>query len=74
MLRRHLVSQRLTAVFLLGCLLFNYPLLALFNLSGPIFGLPANVVWLFGSWLLLIALIALIIERPGDHHDNRSGQ
>ena len=33
-------GQRLVALFLLGCLLFNYPVLALFNVPGALFGMP----------------------------------
>ena len=40
-------SQRLVALFLLGVLLFNYPLLALFNLAGEAFGIPVLYVYIF---------------------------
>jgi hypothetical protein len=71
--RRRLVSHRLVAVFLLGCLLFNYPLLAVFSKLELIGGLPGNVVWLFGSWLVVIGLIALVVER-GDDQDAQGPQ
>jgi hypothetical protein len=63
--RRHLVSHRLIAVFLLGCLLFNYPLLAVLDKFVSFGSLPAGFVWLMGTWLVLIALMALIVERSG---------
>ena len=58
-----LKGQRLFALFLLGCLLFNYPLFALF--AGPVhlFGVPLLYVYVFTAWAILIALIALVIER-----------
>ena len=34
-------GERLVGLFLLGCLLFNFPLLALFNVRGTVFGMPA---------------------------------
>jgi hypothetical protein len=40
MYRSRLTTQRLAAVFLLGCLLFNYPLLALFNKAAAVLGVP----------------------------------
>jgi len=43
--------------------LFNYPLLALFNRSTEIFGIPLLYAFLFGGWLLLIALMAFVAER-----------
>ncbi|OHC64296.1 MAG: hypothetical protein A2045_02610 [Rhodocyclales bacterium GWA2_65_20] len=61
-----LTAQRLAAMFLLGCALFNYPLLALFNRATDVFGIPLLYAFLFGSWLGLIALMAIAIERGDD--------
>jgi len=66
MIRTRLTSQRLAFLFVLGCILFNYPLLAIFNRHGVIFGMPPLYVWLMGSWLLLIGLLALVVERRKD--------
>ena len=56
-------AERLVGLFLLGCLLFNYPLLALFNLRATILGIPSVYAYLFAAWLLLVALAAAIMER-----------
>ena len=56
-------GQRLVGLFLLGCLLFNYPLLALFNARATVFGIPLLYAYLFAAWALLIALVAVIMER-----------
>ena len=64
--RSSLTAQRLAALFLLGCALFDYPLLALFNRSGEILGIPLLYAFLFGSWLGLIVLMALLMERRED--------
>ena len=56
-------GERLVGLFLLGCLLFNFPLLALFNVRATIFGIPLLYAYLFGAWALLIALVAVIMER-----------
>jgi hypothetical protein len=56
-------TERLIGLFLLGCLLFNYPLLALFNLRATILGIPAVYAYLFAAWLLLVVLAAAIMER-----------
>jgi hypothetical protein len=56
-------GQRLVAVFLLGLLLLNFPLLALFNKSGEWLGIPVLYWYLFGAWATLIGLMALIIEK-----------
>jgi hypothetical protein len=57
-------AERLAGVFLLGCLLFNFPLLALFNVQGAtVLGVPVAYAYLFGAWALVIALVAAIMER-----------
>lgn len=66
MLRASVTGQRLVAVFLLGCVLFNYPILYIFNSPRTLFGVPALYAYLFASWLALIALVALVIERRRD--------
>ena len=56
-------TQRLAALFALGCLLFNYPLLALFNRPALLGGVPLLYVYVFAAWALLIGLLALVIEK-----------
>jgi hypothetical protein len=56
----------LIAAFLFGCLLFNYPLLYLFNIDYRLFGVPLLYVYAFAAWGLLIALTAAVIERRPD--------
>jgi len=63
MFRSVLKTQRLVAVFLLGVLLFNYPLLALFNRAAEAFGIPMVYAYIFCAWALVIGLLALVIER-----------
>ena len=59
-------GQRLVALFLLGCLLFNYPLLDLFAGPGQVFGIPLLYVYVFAAWALLLALMAVVVEKRGD--------
>jgi len=63
---RSLAAQRLAALFLLGCILFNFPILALFNRPGEVFGVPVLYAWLFGVWTALIGLMAWIAEAGED--------
>ncbi len=63
MMRKGLAGQRLVAVFIAGVLLFNYPLLSLFDRPLRVFGLPLLHVYLFLCWGGLIALVAWIAER-----------
>jgi hypothetical protein len=61
--RSGITGQRLVAVFLLGCVLFNYPLLSLFNNPWKILGVPLLYIYIFGAWTLLIGVMAYVIER-----------
>ena len=63
--QRGLWYHGLAALFLLGCLLFNYPLLALFNRDIEVLGIPLLYAYVFGAWLALIVLMALAVERGG---------
>ena len=56
-------TARFAAAFILGVLLFNFPVLALFNLPGMLFGVPLLYLYIFAAWALLIALMALVAER-----------
>ena len=58
-------GQRLVALCLLGMLLFNFPLLAVFNVRATVFGVPVLYAYFFVAWGVLIALMALVIERRG---------
>jgi len=58
-----LKAQRLAVLFALGGLLFNYPLLALFNRNVAVIGIPLLYVYVYAAWAVLIALLALVIER-----------
>jgi hypothetical protein len=55
-------GQRFVALCMLGVLLFNYPILALFNVSGVLFGVPVLYAYMFIAWGALIALMAWIAE------------
>ena len=55
-------GQRFVALCLTGMLLFNYPILSLFNVSGALFGVPILYAYLFAVWAALIAVMAYIAE------------
>jgi hypothetical protein len=55
-------GQRLIALFILGCLLFNYPVLSLFNVAAEVLGVPVLYAYIFAAWALLVALMALVVE------------
>jgi len=55
-------GQRFVALCMLGLLLFNYPILALFNTTGTVFGVPVLYAYLFAAWAALIAVMAFVAE------------
>jgi hypothetical protein len=58
-------GQRFVALCMLGMLLFNYPILALFNVSDALFGVPVLYAYVFIAWAALIALMAFTAESGG---------
>lgn len=63
MIKPALKGQRLVALFLLGGLLFNYPVLSLFAGNTEVLDIPLLYLYLFAAWGVLIGLMALIVER-----------
>jgi hypothetical protein len=55
-------GQRFVALCMLGLLLFNYPILTLFNVPGVLFGVPVLYAYIFIAWAALIALMAFLAE------------
>ena len=58
-------SQRFIAMCMLGLLLFNYPILALFNVPGTLLGVPLLYAYIFVAWAALIAMMARVAAREG---------
>ncbi len=58
-------GQRFIALCMLGILMFNYPILALFNVSGTLFGVPVLYAYIFIAWAALIAVMAYVTESGG---------
>jgi hypothetical protein len=56
-------QPRFVALCMLGLVLFNFPVLALFNVGGTVLGVPVLYAYIFAAWALLIALMALVAER-----------
>ncbi|MCU0558461.1 MAG: hypothetical protein MUF67_14305 [Desulfobacterales bacterium] len=65
MTRDSIINKRLIGLSLMGYLLFNFPLVSLFNLPAFVLGFPLLYAYLFGAWAAYIVLIVLIIHsRP----------
>lgn len=65
---KELDAQRLVALFVGGWLLFNFPLLGLWDRAETLFGVPLFSAALFLLWGLVIAAMAWLMERPGSQH------
>ncbi|MBT8372967.1 MAG: hypothetical protein HKO68_07015 [Desulfobacterales bacterium] len=78
MTRESKLIKRLVALFLLGCVLLNYPILSLFNPEITVFGLPLLYIYIFGIWCLLIGLTALATffrsNELSDNSDSAGGR
>ena len=55
-------GQRFVALCMLGTVLFNYPILALFNVPGALLGVPVLYAYIFVAWAALIGLMASVAE------------
>jgi hypothetical protein len=60
--RTNVRNERLVALFLFGLLLFNYPLLAMFNSATLVAGVPKLYLYLFVAWGAVIAGAGLILR------------
>ena len=58
-------GRRLVGLFLLGFVLFNYPIVSLFNIDSEMLGIPIIYHYCFGAWLLLIVLIRYVTRNHG---------
>lgn len=65
-------SRRFVGVFLLGCILFNFPILSLFNLDIMVAGAPLLYMYLFGVWggLILLSMLISRFTRPESDLDS----
>lgn len=62
MTKSSIINKRLVGLFLLGCVLTNYPIISLFNLKRLFFGLPLLYLYMFSVWAALIILIFLVTK------------
>jgi hypothetical protein len=63
-------AQRLLALFFLVCVVFNFPLLGLWDHDAMWLGLPVFPAALFALWLVLIAALAWLMESSSQGHQD----
>jgi hypothetical protein len=59
------VRARFVALFLLGIVAFNPPILAIFDADRLVLGLPLVYLYIFVAWAVLIALARLAAAERG---------
>lgn len=64
-------GERSIALFLLGILLFNPPLLSIFSGDVVIAGVPLLYIYLFLAWAVFILLIGIISETGQERRRSR---
>lgn len=67
-------NDRSAALFLLGVVLLNAPLLLIFNFDARLFGVPVLFLYLFAAWILLVALLGISIEGPDEAPGESGGE
>lgn len=68
-MRNTVTGDRLIALFLLGVLLLTPPMMAIFNVELLVLGIPLLFLYLFGAWLIVVLLVALILRTGKDADD-----
>lgn len=64
MVFKEIDAQRLVALFVGGWLLFDFPLLGLWDVDATVLGVALFPAALFLVWAVVIACIAWLMERP----------
>jgi len=57
------VGERLALLFMLGVLLVNFPLLAIFHQAQTFVGIPVLYLYLFGIWTAGIVAVFVLVRR-----------
>lgn len=63
------VGEKLALLFVLGALLLNFPVLAIFNRHAAVAGVPALYLYLFGVWIAGIAAVLALARRRWDDEE-----
>ena len=60
------VGAKLVLLFVVGALLLNFPVLAIFNRAATLGGVPVLYLYLFGLWVAGIVATVVLTRRPPD--------
>lgn len=59
-------KQYLLLIFILGLILFNYPVLGMYNVPERWLGIPVLFIMVFFSWMLLIVLTFFVTKKGSE--------
>ena len=57
------LTWRLIGLFILGCVLFSYPVLTMFSVKTMLFGIPLLYLYIFISWMMIIVFLYLVSRK-----------
>jgi hypothetical protein len=60
------VGEKLVLLFVVGALLLNFPVMAIFNRAATVGGMPPLYLYLFGLWVAAIVAVVLLARVPWD--------
>jgi putative Ca2+/H+ antiporter (TMEM165/GDT1 family) len=65
-------TRKATLIVLCGAaiLLFNTPILSIFNVPTFVGGIPVFYLYLFGAWLFIILALAWVVSRTNNDAEN----
>jgi hypothetical protein len=58
-----IAKELLVAFFALGVVLLSWPFLTIFNQPRAVLGIPRLVLYLFGVWAVMIAVLFVVCRR-----------
>ena len=61
-------EQKLIFISVLFLILFNFPVLSIFNIDESINGIPTLYMYVFFVWMLFIMLIFNVLRKEGNEN------
>jgi uncharacterized membrane protein len=58
-------EQKLIFISILFLILFNFPMLSIFNVEGSVNGIPTMYMYVFLVWTLFIVIIFSVLRKEG---------
>ena len=58
-------EQKLIFISILFLILFNFPILSIFNMGGNVNGIPTLYMYGFMVWILYIVVIFRVLRKEG---------